>query len=171
MLLDVLCLVLWFKHSGMNLNQKSGIKKTSSRPPKVTTLLALWVRRRKNTIVAQLTSDHHNKTQITISATTVRCVCPFKSTAEKCPFTLGKRARYPDNNRILYSSQTSTDLLCRVIQIVCWSGENNVPHKTNVTLLKDMIIEECRIMVWTGISLGIHTDRHVCHGRMLTVLR
>ena len=53
----------------------------------------------------------------------------------------GNMSPGPDNSGLLYSSLRSPDLHCRAIQGMYWSGENKALDTTNLTLLKDTVLE------------------------------
>lgn len=74
------------------------------------------------------------------------------------------------SNGLHYSSQASLFMLWRVV-LVCSSEENKAPDITNVTMLNDTVIEVVKSCLVSNLSMGGHTDLHVCHRETLTVVR
>ncbi|GFW46487.1 transposable element Tcb2 transposase [Trichonephila clavipes] len=125
--------------------------------------LALSARRRRTTTVPQLVADHFQASGRRISATTVR----------NRLHNAGLYARRPVVCVPLNGRQRR-NRLCWAREHVSWTQQQWASvlalDTINPTLLKDSY-RGGGILVWAGISLGVHTDLHVFHGGTVTGLR
>ncbi|GFW70613.1 DDB1- and CUL4-associated factor 13 [Trichonephila clavipes] len=148
--------------------------------------LALSARRRRTTTVPQLVADHFKASERRISATTVRNRLHNAGLYARRPVvcvTLNGRQR---RNRlcwarehvswtqqqwasVLFTDESKFTMESDSGRLLIWREQRTRYHQSNT--VERHSYRGGGILVWTGISLGGHTDLRVFHGGTVTGLR